>query len=108
MFSEMKMIPRRRARAHTAANDEKFRRNGEEGEEEEQDRHVPGGFGTSAPCIPAAVRISIAPVVSLVTEQSRTERRARRPEYKRETRRMERKRFCCKIASRDRGADETG
>ena len=56
-----------------------------EGEEEKQDRHVPGGFGTGAPRIPAAVRISIVPAVSLVTEQSRTGRRARRPEYKRET-----------------------
>lgn len=76
----------------------------EEGEEEKQDRHVPGGFGTSAPRIPAAVRISIVPAVSLVTEQSGTgQRRARRPEYKRETRRMERKRSCCKIANEQRG-----
>lgn len=53
------------------------------GEEEERDRHVPGGFGTSAPYIPSAVRISIARPFrsSKWDEEARTSSR----EYKRET-----------------------
>lgn len=61
----------------------------EETREKKRDRHVPGGFGTSAPYIPAAVRISI--VRPFHGAKWGEERGARRAEYKRETHERKRK-----------------
>lgn len=66
----------------------------EETREKKRDRHVPGGFGTSAPYIPPAVRISIVrPFHGAKWDEER-----RRAEYKRETQ-VEKEGFCCKIAN---------